>query len=345
MIKKWIAGLALCLLGCAFCLCGAADTRIVLTLGGDCVLGTREEWKQHPDTYDTMIGKEGFGWSFANIAAVFQQDDISLVNLEGVLQDNGRGEDREKQYRFRGPVAYTRILTEAGIEQVNIANNHFIDYGAYGRQSTRTALRDAGIAYSGYGDIHVFEKNGVKIGFGGCRETVYRQQKSAISRDIQALQEMGCAAIVYSVHWGREYSPGHNLLQQTMAQYAIDCGANLVVGTHPHCVQGIQHQDGAVILYSLGNLVFGGTHEMTTFDALVVQAILRFGDTGRYHGVELKLLPVLTSSAIPQNNFQPQWAEGQDKERILQLVQNDSSFPIEENMWFVGQEAMTKSVR
>lgn len=326
-------GLALCLGICCLWLWAAAETQVVLTLGGDCVLGTREEWKQDPDTFDTLVAGKGFGWCFEKIGEVFRQDDMSLVNLECVLQDSAKGLDRKKQYRFRGCTGYTDILTCAGIEQVNLANNHIVDYGSRGRKSTRTALQNAGIAFSGYGDLYVFEKDGIKIGFGGCRETAYRQNRSVVAKEIQKLRKLGCDAIVYSMHWGEEYSPKHSRMQEIMAQAAVKAGADLVVGTHPHCVQGMEHRDGAVVLYSLGNLVFGGTHKMTTFDALAVQATLRFGEAG-YEGVQIKLLPVLTSGDIPQNNFQPVWAQGEDKERILKLVQKDSGMKIEEAMFF-----------
>ena len=105
------------------------------------------------------------------------------------------------------------------------------------------------------------------------------------------------------------------------------------MGTHPHCVQGVEHRRGSLILWSLGNLVFGGTHEMTTFDAVVAQVSLCFED-GAYQGAKLRLLPVLTSSARPENNFQPEWAEGEDYERIMGLIQDDSEMEIEAEMWF-----------
>lgn len=312
---------------------GMAESEIVLTFGGDCVLGTREEWQKDDETFLTRIDQSGFDWCFANLQDVFAQDDMTLVNLEGVLQDSGKGLVKDKQYRFRGPTAYTEILTASSIEQVNIANNHYIDYGKAGRESTRKALEEAGLPFSGYEYLHVMERDGYKIGFGGCRETIYRQKKTIIQDDIAKLKEQGCDVIIYSCHWGEEYSPKHNARQQKMAQYAIDCGANIIVGTHPHCVQGIERRSGAVILYSLGNLMFGGTHEMRTFDGLVVQATLRFDSDG-YQGVEMKLLPVLTSSDIPNNNFRPAWAEGEDFKRILKLVQKDSKMDIKETMCF-----------
>jgi len=113
----------------------------------------------------------------------------------------------------------------------------------------------------------------------------------------------------------------------------IDGGADLVIGTHPHVVQGVDAQDGAVIVYSLGNLVFGGTHKMKTFDGLLVQAALRFDEQG-YAGVSLRLLPVLTSGSAPENDFRPVFAQGEDAARILGAVQKDSPFAVSSEMWF-----------
>ncbi len=306
---------------------------VTITLGGDCVLGTREEWKGEAYTFDTVIEKEGYGWCFSQIAEPFLTDDISLVNLEVVLQDGSEGHQRGKEYTFRGAPAYTAILREAGIEQVNIANNHTIDFGLPGRESTRSALSMGNIAYSGFTYRYTRTVNGYKIGFAGCRETTYLEDRTPVKQDLEALRAAGCDVIVYSYHWGKEYSPTHNRTQENMADYAIRNGADLVVGTHPHCVQGVEARGGGVVLYSLGNLVFGGTHEMTTFDAVVAQAVLSF-DGGEYQGLTLRLMPVLTSSARPENNFRPEWATGADYERIMDLIQADSDLTVQDEMWF-----------
>lgn len=313
--------------------CAAQADEVVITLGGDCVLGTREEWKDDAETFDTLIAEKGFDWCFSKISEPFLNDDISLVNLETVLQSHSEGHARGKEFTFRGDPSYTGILKAAGIEQVNIANNHYIDFGGSGRESTRAALEAAGIGFSGYTYRSVVEVNGYRIGFAGCRETVYLDRKAPVYNDLEALREAGCDAIIYSFHWGKEYSPTHNQTQRRMADYAIQHGADIVVGTHPHCVQGVEHRRGSLILWSLGNLVFGGTHEMTTFDAVVAQVSLCF-DGGEYQGSKLRLLPVLTSSARPDNNFQPEWAEGADYERIMGLIQDDSEMQIEAEMWF-----------
>jgi len=316
----------------------AADTEITLTFGGDCVLGTREEWVGTAGNFEECVETNGMDWCFSGVSGLFLQDDLTLVNLECVLQDNNKGHNNTKQHTFRGKTAYTQMLTGAGIEAVNLANNHYIDYNSSGEESTKAALEAAGVEYCGYRNLFVYEQDGIKIGFGGCRETVFFEENNAyVYRDIQSLKEMGCDVIVYSCHWGTEYSPTHNAKQETMAQYAVNSGADIVVGTHPHVVQGVENLDGSAVLYSLGNLVFGGTHEMTTFDAVLAQATLRFDEDGTYLGVLIELIPVLTSGSAPENDFRPVLADVQDAARILSLVQDDSVLTVTQPMWFPAE--------
>lgn len=317
-----------------FAATASADREITITLGGDCVLGTREEWIDEPDNFDACVENNGMDWCFSGIEDLFAADDFTLVNLECALQDSNQGHNSKKQHTFRGKTAYAQMLAAAGIEGVNIANNHYIDYNQSGEDSTKAALEAAGIQYCGYRNLFVYVQGDIKIGFGGCRETVfYEENKAYVYRDIQQLKDMGCNAVIYSCHWGTEYSPTHNEKQENMAQYAANSGADLVVGTHPHVVQGVDSIDGCAVLYSLGNLVFGGTKELQTFDAMLVRAILHFDDDGLYLGTELELIPVLTSGSAPDNDFRPVLAAADDASRILSLVQADSAMDITQSIW------------
>ncbi len=310
------------------------ESELVVTLGGDVVLGTREKWQKSDDAFPAVLAREGYDYPFKNLVDIFKSDDMTFLNLECVLKTDRRGEDTDKLYRFRGLPEYTAVLWRSGVDQVNIANNHHIDYGTDGRTSTVQALIDANIPYSGYGQLYIWEKDGHKIGFAGCRESIWRQDRSIIKTEVDQLRALGCDVVIYSCHWGTEYSPTHSSeLQQTMAQDAVDAGVDIVVGTHPHVVQGVEYRDGTLIIYSLGNLMFGGTHDMTTFDAMLAQVHLRFsGDT--YLGAELDLIPVLTSSSAPYNDFCPKLADGEDALRILAKVQADSDILIQNSMYF-----------
>lgn len=328
------------LLGMAIGACAFAQAEeMTLTFGGDCVLGTREEWKQDADTFDTRVAKSGLDYPFANLLPVFEKDDMTLVNLECVLQANNAGHNYRKQHTFRGEPGYAEMLALASVEQVNLANNHTVDYGASGMKATKAALDAAGVAYSGAKALYVWEHNGRKIGFGGCREATFLKNKPTVYRDIQKLKKLGCDVIVYACHWGKEYSPTHNQTQERMARYAVNSGADIVVGTHPHVVQGaqaLQSSDGthtALVLYSLGNLVFGGTHEMKTFDGALAQVTLRFEENGGYLGAALRFIPVLTSGDIPRNDFRPVLAQGDDAKRIMSLIAADATPNAAEGLW------------
>lgn len=310
-----------------------AEDTVLITLGGDCVLGTREEWKDRDDTFDTKIAEEGLDYPFSGLSSIFLNDDLTILNLECALTDTSKGHDWHKQHTFRGSTEYAAMLPAAGVEVVTVSNNHFIDYGSTGRESTKKALTEAGVDYCGYGDVLVKEVGGHRIGLGGCRETVWLNSSRTVYRDIKKLKEMDCDVIIYFTHWGKEYSPTHNKRQINMAQYAINSGADIVIGTHPHVPQGISVMDGVPVLWSLGNLCFGGTHDLTTFDGLLAQLKLSFnGDT--YAGCSVTLLPVITSGDRPRNDFRPILASGEDRERILQLVQDDSEITIEDGMFF-----------
>lgn len=312
----------------------AGETELSITLGGDVVLGTREKWQTDDIALPAVLAREGYAYPFRNLVDIFQADDMTLVNLECVLKADSRGEDKDKLYRFRGLPEYTKVLRLASIEQVNIANNHHVDYGKDGRASTVEALTAANIPSSGYGSLYIWEKDGHRIGFGGCRETTWRQNRGVIAQEVEKLRSLGCEVVIYSCHWGTEYSPVHDSkLQLTMAQDAVDAGVDIVVGTHPHVVQGVEYREGTLILYSLGNLMFGGTHDMTTFDAMLAQVRLRFSAEG-YEGAALSLIPILTSGSAPFNDFCPVLAAREDALRILAKVQADSDILLQDAMFF-----------
>ena len=156
---------------CLLCTAARAETEITLTFGGDCVLGTREEWVGKPGTFDDCVSQKGTDWCFSGVKTVFAEDDLTLINLECVLQNGSNGHNPKKQHTFRGKPEYAEMLRDASVELVNVANNHYIDYNQSGEKSTKAALKEAGVHYCGYRNLYVFEKDGIKIGFGGCMET------------------------------------------------------------------------------------------------------------------------------------------------------------------------------
>ena len=302
---------------------GAGRIRLTMTFTGDCILGSEEKSRKKPESFDSFIAEKGYAWPFSGLYEIFSGDDLSIINLEGVLKDDTAGRQEGRLHWFRGPTDFVNILPAGHIEIAGLANNHMRDYGIAGHNSTRRALEGADIPYFGYGDLHMYEHQGIKIGFGGIRETIWRQKPGLPAEEIASLKESGCDYIVYTIHAGTEYERTHNELQEKMAHAIIDAGADLIIGMHPHVVQGIEAYKGGLIVYSLGNFTFGGNLSLTEFDGLVAQLIVDFeGHEARE--TTLRLIPVLTTGTAPDNDFRPVPAQGEDKERILTLVQDDS---------------------
>ena len=222
------------------------------------------------------------------------------------------------------------MLPEGSVEMVNIATNHTIDYGEEGMTETLQAL--AGKAeVCGLHHNTIVSIEGHLFGFGGCRETAYKQNPTVIEQDIGELREKGAEIVIYQCHWGTEYDTAHNALQEAMARACVRAGADAVIGHHPHVVQGIDVISGVPVIYSLGNCCFGGTIRLTTYDAMLAQLEFVFRDTKK-PDVYVRLIPILTSGRAQEgvNDYRPVIAGLEDSKRIMQTVQADTPFRLRE---------------
>lgn len=293
---------------------------IRLSFLGDCVIGGEEWSRKKENSFDKVVQREGDAWPFSGVKHLLDLDDLSIINLEGALKDDTKHKTKNRQHWFRGATDLVSVLTKGGVEMAGLANNHAKDYGNEGLISTRLALRQAGILSFGYEELRFVDIKGIRLGFSGIRETTWRHHRDLPQNEIAKLKEAGCDYIVYTIHAGKEYSRQQNDLQTEMARAIIDAGANLVVGSHPHVVQGIEHYKEGLILYSLGNFIFGGNLKLKEFEGLIAQVELRFDQGGLSH-TALNLIPVLTTGARPDNDFRPIPAKGEDAITILRHVQ------------------------
>lgn len=295
-------------------------TIVRLSFLGDCVIGSEEKSRKREDSIHGFIQREGYAWPFSGVRRLLDEDDLTIVNFEGVLKDDTRHKTENRLHWFRGPTDFAQVLTHGGVELAGLGNNHAKDYGNQGLNSTRLALKEAGIHTFGYEELRTVQVRGILLGFGGIRETTWRHHPELLEDEIGRLKKAGCDYIIYTIHAGKEYSRQQNELQTTLARQAVDAGADLVVGTHPHVVQGIERYRDGLILYSLGNFVFGGNLRLKEFEGLIARVELRFEgreltDTG------LRLIPVLTTGSRPDNDFRPVVAQGEDRLAILGHVQ------------------------
>ena len=293
--------------------------RIVITVGGDTTLASTENQATDPRGFPAMVAEKGFSWPFSELVPIFGQDDLTFVNFEGTLTESTAKAD--KKYHFKGPAEYAQMLTLGSVEAVTLANNHTGDYGEQGKNDTRLALDGAGVLYCEQGNPAVYEVRGVKIGLIG-NTFPYRDGKRDISRDVKTLRESGCQIIIASFHWGSEYSFDFNRDQRNIGREAIRAGADVVVGHHPHVFQGIERYNDSYILYSLGNLVFGGNidpepgHRQT----YIAQLTFTVHQDGRVDGPELALIPLLVTALPKGTDYRPVLATGTEYDTILDEI-------------------------
>jgi len=292
---------------------------IVLSFAGDCTIGM-DDRGAYAGSLCEVYDKQGAAYFFRNVQPVLAAGDYTVVNLEGVFT---RAKIRRpKSYNFKGPAEYAEILTQGGVSAVNLANNHTQDYYEVGYQDTLEALDRAGIAYFGGEQRLLAEIKGIRVGFLGIQVFASRKAEhlAAIEEGLRYLKNQGAQATILSFHWGEERSYRHDALQKELAYAAIDQGADLVVGHHPHVLQGIETYKGKQIVYSLGNFVFGGNRNPSDKDSMIFQQKFIFED-GELTSTQPRVIPVCVSSTPGRNDYQPHVLEGEEKTRVLEKIQ------------------------
>ena len=345
MIKKYIRFIIPFLLILAMLFtagCAGAEKSILLTFTGDCTLGSEERTRELDGSFDQLAAKKGYDYFLANFREMFEQDDHTIINFEGVLSDNKAQETQKKRYRFRGPTDFVRILTGSSIEACSLSNNHIADFGKQGEESTKAVLDENGIGWFQNYKYYICEKDGIKVAFIALENKIVYNEFDKVKKMIIDLTDSGEAnAIVICWHTGLEYRGAHETNTERTSQAMIRYGADLVVITHPHVLQGICVYNNRCIFYSLGNFVFGGhsairtekfklDKTVTSLYSIVVQVKLLFTDDGRYLGQQPVIYPVYTSSAAPANNYQPYRVNADDAVPIREALQEDTAFTIPE---------------
>ena len=296
---------------------------VTLTFLGDCTLGGETRTRGAATGFPRTVEKEGLGFPFRQLAALTRTDDVTVANLEGVLTDREL-EKEPKTFNFSGSAAYAEVLTRGGIECVTLANNHSHDYGEAGYADTKAALGAAGVAWFGADAPALWDSgDGVRVGFIGVHYSLYEGQLPAFRAQMEALREAGCMAVIVVMHAGEEYQSAVSPLQAQIVDAAVREGADLVVGHHPHIVQGFALRDGVPVAYSLGNCVFGGSLRLKDNDALALRTELRF-DEGELAETVLRFYPVTATTNAPYNNYSPGFLTGADAERVLRKMREST---------------------
>lgn len=304
----------------------SSPVSLTLSVVGDCTLGTDETFD-----YDTSLNAyyENYGADYflQNVKDIFSADDLTIANFEGTLTDSDERED--KTFAFKAPASYASILTGGSVEAVNTANNHSHDYGEQSFNDTLAALDDAGIVHFGYDETAVMDVKGIKVGLVGIYELYdHLEREQQLKDNIAKVKADGAQLIVVIFHWGNETETVPDSNQTTLGRIAIDEGADLVCGHHPHVLQGIETYKGRNIVYSLGNFCFGGNSSPSDMDTMIYQQTFTIDADGVKKDNVTNIIPCSISSAAYDgyNNYQPTPAEGDEATRILGKINERSSW-------------------
>lgn len=300
------------------------DIQITISAAGDCTFATDVNYAGGPTFVAKYNEVQDPSYFLAGVQSVFANDDLTIVNFEGTLTNLDTRQDKE--FAFRGDPEYVQILTSGSVEAVNLANNHSRDYGMQSLEDTKQYLNEAGVTHFGYEETAIYECKGVKIGLIGIYvlpDGLGRMQQ--LKDHIQKVKSEGAVITIVNFHWGieREYYP--NDVQKQLAHAAIDNGADLVIGEHPHVIQGIETYNGKKIVYSMGNFCFGGNKNPSDKDSMIFQQTFTIRDGKILSYDDFNVIPCSISSVTNVNDYQPTILEGAEAERVLNKINEISA--------------------
>ena len=300
----------------------SAEVSITISVVGDCTLGTDENFN-YARSLNAYYEKNGPAYFLKNVKSIFEADDLTIANLEGTFTDLKTRAD--KTYAFKGPAEFVKILTSSSVEAVTLANNHSRDYGAQSLTDTRNTLDAAGVVHFGYDVTKVVEVKGVKVGLVGIYELIdHTGRAQQVKDNIAKVKSEGADIVIVIFHWGIERDAAPNSHQTMLGRLAIDEGADLVCGHHPHVLQGIETYKGKNIVYSLGNFCFGGNSNPSDKDTMIFQQTFTVTKEGVKDDNVTNVIPCSLSSERNRNNYQPTPATGSEAELIMKKIKDRS---------------------
>lgn len=293
---------------------------IVINAAGDIMLAGK--WAK-------ALKSRGYEHPFAEVRSELAKGDINLANLESPIATGGN-EFSNKQFRFRAEPAVAKAVRAAGFNLVTLANNHSMDFGGEALAETLQHLDSAGIAWIGAGvnldearKMALYTIKGKKIAFlgysltqpleffaGKTRPGATPGYKKLVTADVASARRQADYVIV-SFHWGREASGIVQAYQRNAAHNAIDAGADVIIGHHPHVLQGIELYKNGIIFYSLGNFAFASKSKTADVGALV-----RLRLDGKQRTAEILPLDVLHRRV----GFQPRLLSGNRAEAVIEKL-------------------------
>ena len=300
-------------------------TTVTISATGDCALGALQ-YHEYAGSFHKYYDSYGEAYFFQNFKDVFEADDLTLANLECVFTT---AKDRvDKKFNIKGPLKYTGILTSNSVEVVSMGNNHTEDYGPQSTVDTKNALDAVGVLYAINETIAYYTtEDGMVVAIVSASITGSGNARDQYLLDgVKEAKAKGADLVIACCHWGIEKDHYPNDYQKNLGHALIDKGADLVVGNHPHVLQGVEEYKGKIILYSLGNFSFGANRNPADKDTAVYQQTFTFVDGVLQSDISAKMIPARISGHDGYNDYQPKIANEKQWANIIKRL-NEYSKP------------------
>ncbi|TCO79438.1 poly-gamma-glutamate synthesis protein (capsule biosynthesis protein) [Marinisporobacter balticus] len=277
------------------------------------------------------LNEKGYDYPYLKVKKILNEADVTFGNLENPITNRGTAVYKRRDLIFRGDNQNAKFLKEAGFDILNLTNNHAMDYRSTGIDDTINHLKKVDIKPLGVVKPSqkikplMIQKKGVHLGFLGYsifppegyiysrdRADILRVDNNAFGNEIKRAKK-ACDFLVVSFHWGKEYEVFPSDHQKEMAHKAIDCGADLVIGHHPHVLQGVEKYKDKLIFYSLGNFIFDRQIQNGVDETVIVDLYINKNGYKEIRCIPIRII-----------DCQPNLAEGKDAEYILKRLQTYS---------------------
>lgn len=294
---------------------GPEVVKITISTAGDTTLGTNQK-EGYTGSFHEYFDKFGASYFLKNVQKVIGEDDFTILNCEGTLTTSN---DRvDKTWNHKGDPKYVEILTSSSVEAVSLMNNHIMDYGEEGRDDTIATLEAANVGYAmsgeGVNQYGLYDTGkGVKIGY----VSIAWGDGGNLKEGMEVLKEQGASIFIACIHWGTMKTHKIENVQLELGKKAIDLGYDMVVGCHPHVLQGIELYKGKYIVYSMGNFCYGGNSNPPDKDSMIWQQTFTFIDGVKQEEVDAKVIPCRLSSVTEYNDYAPVVLEGKEATDLL----------------------------
>jgi len=307
---------------------------ITISAAGDFTLGGDYNTTAH-ERFDGYVDKYGTDYFLQNVRPIFEADDLTFINLEGPLT-NSNDKRSGRTFNFKGDPAYAAILSGSSVELAGLANNHALDFGKGGLHETADVLEAAGVGYCGYSTTWYGEVEGFRVACLSVTEWDYTTDELAVMvGEARAESDL----VIVMIHWGEEKGYDPTSTQEKYGHALIDAGADLVLGSHPHVVSGVELYNGKYIVYSLGNFCFGGNKNPSDKDSMIFQQTFELLPDGTIADAGVNIIPCCISSTEGTNDYCPVPLTGTEASRVIRKISVYSDIDMEKAVWADEMEA------